>query len=216
VRGCRARLQSLKIETAAAHRPIEDDNAQRGKNAADVPDVPEAPVDKNMKKIWKESFKGFYKKYSRSLWFYIYKTCGDKNLADDIFQESFYKYLRAEPIRLNEYQRKAYLYKTATRLIIDEKRRVKRIQQKTYPGKEFEESREHTVFLAMDMEKLFNLLKPGERTLLWLAYVEGYTHSEIASITDFKEKSIKVQLHRVRKKFAGILKQEGFHEEEQP
>lgn len=196
-------LQSLAIKAAAANRPIEEDDSQRQKNVKDV------PVDIHKKKIWKESFKGFYKRYSRGLWFYIYKTCGDENLADDIFQETFYKYLRADPIRLklNEFQQKAYLYKTATRLVIDQKRKVKRIQQKTYPGNEFEESREHTVSLAMDMEKLFNLLKPKERTLLWLAYVEGYTHREIAAITDGKEKSIKVQLHRARKKFAGILQQ---------
>jgi RNA polymerase sigma-70 factor (ECF subfamily) len=201
-------LQVLKIETAAAGQPIEEDDIQRQQKSTDV------PVDIHMRKIWKESFKGFYKKYSRGLWFYIYRTCGDENLADDIFQETFYKYLRADPIRLklNEFQQKAYLYKTATRLVIDQKRKVKRIRQETYPGNESEESREYTVSLAMDMEKLFNLLKPKERTLLWLAYVEGYTHSEIAAITDCLEKSIKVQLHRVRKKFAGILKQEGFQE----
>ena len=78
-----------------------------------------------VKKLWKESFKGFYKKHSRSLWFYIYKTCGDEHMADDILQEAFYRYLKAEPFRLNEFQQKAYLYKTAYRLIIDHVRKIK-------------------------------------------------------------------------------------------
>jgi RNA polymerase sigma-70 factor (ECF subfamily) len=49
-------------------------------------------------------------------------------------------------------------------------------------------------------------LKPKQRMLLWLAYVEGYTYSEIARITHTKENSLKVQLFRAREKLAGILK----------
>lgn len=170
-------------------------------------------MDDYLRKIWKESFKGFYKKHSRALWFYIFKTCGDASLADDIFQETFYRYLRAEPVKLNEYQQKAYLYKVAFRLIIDQKRRLKVEQGK--PGEvELEESKEKEIFLALDMEKTFKLLKPKERNLLWLAYVEGYSHNEIAGITGVKEKSVKVQLFRVKKKFAGILRQKGYAGEE--
>ena len=46
-------------------------------------------------------------------------------MADDILQEAFYRYLKAEPFRLNEFQQKAYLYKTAYRLIIDHVRKIK-------------------------------------------------------------------------------------------
>lgn len=167
------------------------------------------------KKIWKEAFKGFYKKYSRPLWFYIYKTCSDENLADDILQDSFYRYLRAEPLHLNEYQQKAYLYKIATNLVIDHLRKVKRniereSEKDPYAERGFDECKQHEVFLAMDMEKLFKKMKPKDRTLLWLAYIEGYSHREIAGITGISEKSMKVNLFRARKKFAGILKQEGY------
>jgi len=173
-------------------------------------------MDEYLKKIWKESFKGFYKKHSRSLWFYIYKTCGDESMADDIFQESFYKYLRAEPVKLNEYQQRAYLYKIAYRLVIDHKRKIKMEQEKSRDmGAGFEMSKEQEMFMALDMEKTFKLLKPKERNLLWLAYVEGYSHNEIAAITGAKEKSIRVQLFRVKKKFAGILRQKGYNGEVQ-
>jgi RNA polymerase sigma-70 factor (ECF subfamily) len=167
------------------------------------------------KKIWKEAFKGFYNKYSRPLWFYIYKTCSDENLADDIMQDSFYRYLRAEPIQLNEYQQKAYLYKIATNLTIDHLRKVKRniereSEKDPYAERGFDECRQHEVFLAMDMEKLFKLLKPKERTLLWLAYVEGYSHRGMASLTGVRENSMKVSLFRARKELAGILTQKGY------
>ena len=170
-------------------------------------------ADPYLKKLWKESFKEFYKKYSRALWFYIYKTCGDESMADDVFQETFYRYLRAEPVRLNEYQQKAYLYKVAYRLIIDQKRKQKTEREKpSEAGFEIkiEESKEKEIYMALDMEKTFKLLKPAERHLLWLAYVEDYSHKEIADITGAKEKSIKVQLFRVNKKFAAVLKQKGY------
>lgn len=175
-------------------------------------------MDEYVKKIWKESFKGFYKKHSRSLWFFIYKTCGDESMADDIFQESFYKYLRAEPVKLNEYQQKSYLFKIAYRLIIDQVRRIKFQQEKssemeTDPDAGFESSKEQEISTALDMEKTFKLMAPKERTLLWLAYAEGYSHKEIAAITHSKEKSIKVKLFRVKKKFANILRQQGYNGE---
>ena len=173
------------------------------------------------RKTWKESFKGFYQKYSRPLWFFIFKTCGNENMADDIFQESFYRYLKAEPIKLNEHQQKAYLFKIAYRLVIDHIRKMK-VEQKNLSeallknGLGYEKSLEPEITLALDMEQTFQLLKPKERTLLWLAYVEGYSHQEIAAITNSREKALKVRLFRLRKKFAGILYQKGYPGPEKP
>lgn len=164
-------------------------------------------------KVWKESFKMFYQEHARAFWYFILKTCGDESLADDIFQESFARFLRAAPTQLEEHQQRAYLYKIALRLVIDQQRKVKR--EKEYARQEVEfnpagESRENPGLLSIDMERVFRLLKPRERSLLWLAYVEGYSHKEISRITDAKEKSIKVQLFRTKKKFARILRQKGF------
>ena len=165
-------------------------------------------MDSFLNKIWKESFKVFYRKYSKPFWLFIFKMCGEASMADDIFQESFLRFLKASPVELNEYQKKSYLYKTATRLIIDQKKRIQ-IEKKKYLENNPEKKKKN-FFLSMDMEKIFKQLKPKERTLLWLAYVEGYSHREISEITHLKEKSIKVQLFRTRKKFAGILRQKGY------
>lgn len=133
-------------------------------------------------------------------------------MADDIFQESFFKFLKFAPPDLNEYQQKAYLYKIAFRLVIDEKRKAKDLDNTdtetlghNLDGREVKSS-----ILSLDMEKIFVQLKPGERILLWLAYVEGYSHKEISEITGKKEKSVKVVLFRTRKKFSGLLKQRGY------
>ena len=45
--------------------------------------------------------------------------------------------------------------------------------------------------------------------LLWLAYVEGFDHREIALALRVNQKSVRVLLFRARKKLAGILTSQG-------
>jgi RNA polymerase sigma-70 factor (ECF subfamily) len=165
-------------------------------------------MEKNRKEIWEK----FYANHSRSFWFYIYKICGDENMADDIFQESLVKFLKAKPDIANETHLKVYLHRIAFHLIVDKKRRVK-VEKKsfdekvhTYERDMHDAGQESGVLLSMEMEKTFKRLKPKQRMLLWLAYVEGYSYSEIAQMTDTKKNSLKVQLFRAREKLANILR----------
>jgi RNA polymerase sigma-70 factor (ECF subfamily) len=165
-------------------------------------------MEKDRKEIWEK----FYENYSRSFWFYIYKICGDEQMVDDVFQESFYKFLKAKINFQNEKHMQAYLYRIAYRLIIDRMRRIK-VEKKAFE-KEQQEYRndiqkkgpQSEVHFSLDMEKTFKKLKPKERMLLWLAYVEGYSYGEIAEMTETKENSLKVQLFRAREKLAKVLK----------
>lgn len=165
-------------------------------------------MEENRKKIWEK----FYENYSRSFWFYIYKICGDEPMADDVFQESFYKFLKAKINFQNEKHMQVYLYRIAYRLIIDRMRRIKvekrafAEEQRVYLSNIQKESPQSEVHFSLDMEKTFKKLKPKERMLLWLAYVEGYSYGEIAEMTETKENSLKVQLFRAREKLAKILK----------
>ena len=165
-------------------------------------------MEENRKKIWEK----FYENYSRSFWFYIYKICGDEPMADDVFQESFYKFLKAKINFQNEKHMQVYLYRIAYRLIIDRMRRIKvekrafAEEQRVYLSNIQKESQQSGIHFSLDMEKTFKKLKPKERMLLWLAYVEGYSYGEIAEMTETKENSLKVQLFRAREKLAKILK----------
>ena len=107
---------------------------------------------------------------------------------------------------------RAYLYRIAYRLIIDRIRRIN-VEKKAFD----EEQREYLsdiqkkgpqseIHFSLDMEKTFKKLKPKERMLLWLAYVEGYSHREIAEMTEAKVNSLKVQLFRAREKLAKLMK----------
>jgi RNA polymerase sigma-70 factor, ECF subfamily len=59
------------------------------------------------------------------------------------------------------------------------------------------------------MEQLMNALKPRERALLWLAHGEGFDHREVAEILNVSEGSVRVMLHRVRRKAKTLLTKTG-------
>jgi len=52
-------------------------------------------------------------------------------------------------------------------------------------------------------------LKPRERQLLWLAYVEGMSHHEIAAALNLKSGSIRPLLFRARRRMAEVLRGKG-------
>ena len=52
-------------------------------------------------------------------------------------------------------------------------------------------------------------LKPRERSLLWLAYAQGWSHEEIAAALGVKTASLKGMLFRARHRLAVILKNPG-------
>jgi RNA polymerase sigma-70 factor (ECF subfamily) len=165
----------------------------------------------------RDSFRKFYDRVSPALWGYIFRVCNNAALADDIFQESFLKFLRMVQWNMHERQQQAFVYKIAARLIIDNFRRIK--PEPLDPGEKSGETGSalisHHGYLEPDMKKTFDSLKPRDRSLLWLAYVEGYSHGEIAEMMGLSSKSIKVLLFRLRGSFAAELRRKGYSPEEQ-
>lgn len=140
---------------------------------------------------------------------YIRRVSGDAALADDILQETFYRFLRADLPAMEKFQIKAYLYRTASSLVSDHWRRLKRERRWSLEGIFRREAVEKSES-SEDVMSVFGQLKTQEQTLLWLAYVEGFDHREIALALGLKEKSVRVLLFRARKKIAGMLGEHGF------
>ncbi|MBA2340831.1 MAG: RNA polymerase sigma factor [Pyrinomonadaceae bacterium] len=158
------------------------------------------------------TFEEFYAETARSLWLYIRRVSGSAELADDLLQESFFRLLRAPRSHTREVHLKSYLYKIATNLIHDHRRGARReaFWRLRLPTREeaYEDSS-----LDSDTLRTFAKLKPQERALLWLAYVEGYEHREIAHVMELAEKSVRVLLFRARRKLAHNLEQKGIKAE---
>jgi RNA polymerase sigma-70 factor (ECF subfamily) len=52
-------------------------------------------------------------------------------------------------------------------------------------------------------------LKPRERSLLWLAYAQGFSHAEIAELLGLKTASLKALLFRARQRLITLLGRPG-------
>jgi RNA polymerase sigma-70 factor (ECF subfamily) len=61
----------------------------------------------------------------------------------------------------------------------------------------------------IDVGRALDHLKPRERSMLWLAYAQGWSHEEIAAALGVKTASLKAMLHRARHRLADILKHPG-------
>jgi RNA polymerase sigma-70 factor (ECF subfamily) len=155
------------------------------------------------------AFQAFYRRTAPALQAYIRRVSGDPGGAEDLLQEAYLRLLRTPLPPLSEAQLKAYLFRAATRLIYDEwkHRRLDALRSLQFL---FRKPALEDPNLKTDMERFFSELKPRERALLWLAYVEGYDHREMAAILNLAEKSVRVSLFRARNRLAGILRRHGF------
>jgi RNA polymerase sigma-70 factor (ECF subfamily) len=155
-------------------------------------------------------FEKLYAETSRGLWSYVCRIGGSTTLADDIAQESFLRILRAPLTAQDEPATKAYLYRIATNLVNDHFRHTKR-ESWWRMNRNAPDVSEVAVgaSLPSDMSRVFEKLKTQERALLWLAYVEGYDHKEIAEVLGLSSASVRVLLFRARGKLAGLCEEKG-------
>src|SRR3984957_9119025 len=70
-----------------------------------------------------DTFRAFYQRTARGLWAYLTRVTGDRQLAEDLLQETFYRFLRAAATHESETHRRNSLYRIATNLARDARRR---------------------------------------------------------------------------------------------
>lgn len=161
-------------------------------------------------------FEALYRKTARPLWAYIYRLCGDRAAADDIFQKTFFQFLRAPLREGSEEQLRGFLFRIATNATMDYWRERKKSAGTVSTDDASQFARQDPRGFSVDMDRVWNEMSSKERTLLWLAHVEGTGHREIAATLDVKEKSVKVLLFRARKKLADLLSRRGLAPEVTP
>jgi len=158
-------------------------------NAADRPSVNQ------------DDFRVFYSRTNRPLWAYLLRVSRRRDVADDLLQESYCRFLAARLPEMDAAESRSYLFRIATNLLHD-----------CWRDKQFEvvgpadQSREDDPEMRADVRRCFERLKPRERQLLWLAHVEGFDHKEIARLTGLRVASVRVLLFRARAQLAAALR----------
>jgi RNA polymerase sigma-70 factor, ECF subfamily len=153
-----------------------------------------------------ESFGAFYELTARRLWVYLARATGDPRLADDLLQETYYRFLRARFAFESDDHRRHYLFRIAANLIHDHRRaRPLAIDAPDAHANPSDERASERLTDRIDLARAMSRLKPRERSMLWLAYAQGWSHAEIAAALGLKTGSLKALLHRARRRLAGLL-----------
>jgi RNA polymerase sigma-70 factor, ECF subfamily len=158
-----------------------------------------------------EAFRAFYDRTARGLWAYLSRITGDRQLAEDLMQEAYYRFLRAARDYESDTHRRNSLFKIATNLAHDVRRR--------HTPSQLPEVEDHPAFRASgdlaattehhaDLARAMAQLSQREREMLWLAYAQGESHRDIAETLGLKAGSIRLLLFRARRKMARLLRGE--------
>ena len=157
-----------------------------------------------------DAFRGFYERNARGLWGYLARITGDRQAADDLLQETFYRFLRAAATYDSETHRRNSLYRIATNLARDAQRRSLTSMPAGTTGVDIERipsgQDAGAAERGTDFTRAMSSLKPRERVLLWLAYAEGASHREIANVLGLRPGSLKPMLFRARQRLAALLR----------
>lgn len=175
--------------------------------AADMPDtLPSAPAPLSMSE---DEFRLFHARTARPLRGYLVRALGgDEAAADDLMQESYLRLLGARtlPAEMSEEHRRNYLYRIATNLMRDRARsRMGGSEVELEESAGSERPFAGAVEAGHDVQRALARLRPRERQLLWLAYIERFSHEEIAGMVGAKGPSIRPMLARARARMAAFL-----------
>ena len=155
-----------------------------------------------------EAFRAFYNLTARPVWSYLARITGDRRVADDLLQETYYRFLRSKVSFESEDHRRNYLFRIATNLAHDQRRRprvnVVPVDEAAGTVSAPTESADQAA-RRIDLTRAMAHLKPRERSLLWLAYAQGWSHQEIASALGLKPASLKTLLFRARQRLLLLL-----------
>ncbi len=156
-------------------------------------------------------------RFRRPIFSLIYRMIGDRELAEDLAQESFVKAFNNLDTYNPSYRFSSWLFKIANNHAIDHLRRarlstvsihgsphaanVEREEETRIVLPSHDESPEQEVLaleLGGEIEQAIARLRPEYRTAIILRHIESRPYEEIAEIMDVPIGTVKTFLHRAR------------------
>ena len=155
------------------------------------------------------AFRCLYQRTARPLRGYLRRAGGDPTVADDLLQETYLRFLRSGFVGEDADHQRRYLFRIAANLLVDHFRRGRsegdQLTELAVPARE-----QRGVEIRSDVGRALGGLSGRDRQMLWLAYVEGSSHDEIAAALGLKTASLKSMLSRARSRLAERLRAIGF------
>ena len=152
--------------------------------------------------------------YQGPLLRYAYRLVHDRQVAEDVVQEAFLRFVR-RPLEYGEpRQRVAWFYRVVHNLCVDWlKRETKRSDIYERIRRQSSEGAVPTGVVSMDrwryLEGLLNRLNEKQKQVMLLFFQEGLSYKEIADVTGFSMSNVGMLLHRGLKKMRELMDNEG-------
>jgi RNA polymerase sigma-70 factor (ECF subfamily) len=151
------------------------------------------------------AFEELYRRHRDRVYGLLWRLAGgDAALAEDLLQEAFVRVWQKLDSFRGESRFGTWLHRLSANVALSDRRiRLKRVQRETVLDEAAERTatgdRDVRAGQQMDLERAIAALPERARTVLVLYDIEGYSHAEIAELTDMAVGSSKAQLHRARK-----------------
>ena len=143
--------------------------------------------------------------------FFLNLTCGDRELSDDLAQETFLKAYTNIASFKNLSSFSTWLYRIAYNEFYDYLRSRKETDDLDTLQVDAQYSvRQDDIGQKMDLYRALTMLKDIERTCITLFYMEDQSIEKIAGITGCPAGTVKSHLSRAKDKMAAFLKKNGY------
>jgi RNA polymerase sigma-70 factor (ECF subfamily) len=174
-------------------------------------------------------FEVLVSRYSKPLYSYLYRYLGERDKAEDVFQEVFYEVIRARKRYRPKFKFAAWIFRIGRNRAVDRLRRngLRQMQSLDNPLNPQEQKGESQVSmvaaadpdpegvargveLEQALEAALASLPPEQSEVFWLKEKSGLTLAEIAKMTGVSENTVKSRLRYALERIRERLVQQGF------
>lgn len=153
--------------------------------------------------MWEE----LYERHYTELLKYCMAACRDRELAEDLVQETFLKALQNPDTveDLGPSQRRAWLFRTMKNLFVDRYRRAV-LESQHLQTMDPDAAYSDPGLDRVENERVLSTLAPEDRVLFRLRYIEDYNATEISEMLGIPTGTIRSRLSRCRKQLKESMK----------
>lgn len=169
-------------------------------------------------------YRELIRRYQRPIFSLIFRMVRDRELAEDLAQETFIKVLNAVDSYRPEFKFSSWIFKIANNAAIDHLRR-RELDTLSLDGSPHADSPDaveatalqigdtqespleavESIELGKHIEAAIARLRPEYRSCILLRHVEGRAYEEIAEILDLPLGTVKTYIHRARNELRQML-----------
>jgi RNA polymerase sigma-70 factor (ECF subfamily) len=157
-----------------------------------------------------DSFTELCRRYYPAMVAIAHSVIGDRDLAEDVAQQTFAKAVRKMPQLKNKSKFAAWLAVICRNVALDLARTRETHQNADDLSMMAAKTRENDI--SDIVKEAINRLSAPTREVIFLRYYDGMTYEQISAVLGISEQAINGRLRRAKKKMENYLRRNGFDE----